>query len=370
MQRSAPARTWVCLLVALAGCNGGEGGAATGPNGQPSGRAAEPTPAVAPSNSAIAAAGSGVGTAQSSTGAIATSAPAGAAPAPPVRLAVVGDIALNYSIADDLEALSEGKAPKGVDTGFPFGGVADRLRAADLAIGNLECVLSTKGKVSTWHKPFRGPLAGADAILAAGIDLVSVANNHSWDFGADGFFDMLQSLDAKKLGVIGRGYRQGLPHEPEKATIRDVRGTRVGFLGHYLAEDADIARDVAEAATKADIVVAFFHWGREKQAEVTPQQRRQARVAIDAGADLVVGSHVHVLQPLEMYRGKLIGYGLGNFVFMGMSHEERFRKGAILEVALTAERIESFELIPTRTDDRGAPRWVAVEDSYLPSEKP
>jgi len=288
--------------------------------------------------------------------------------AAPVRLAFVGDIALNYSIATDLEALQAGSAPKDVEPGFPFATVAKRLRAADLAVGNLECVVSPKGKVDTWHKPFRGPVVGIEAIVASGIDVVSVANNHSWDYGSEGFFDMLKNLDDKKLAVIGRGFRQKLPHEPQRATVREVRGTRIGFLGHYLAEDGDVARDVAAAAKEADVVVVYFHWGREKQSDVTPEQRRQARAAIDAGADLVVGTHVHVLQPTEMYRGKLIAYGLGNFVFMGMNHEERFRRGAILEVAMIRDELVSFELVPTRVDDRGAPQPVIPESSYLPTK--
>jgi poly-gamma-glutamate synthesis protein (capsule biosynthesis protein) len=295
--------------------------------------------------------------------------PAGPSEGPaPVRLSFVGDIALNYSIGDDIESLAAGHPPKGVEAGFPFDGVAERLRGADIAVGNLECVLSTKGTVDTWHKPFRGPVAGIDSMLGAGIDVVSVANNHSWDFGADGFSDMLHHLDEKKLAVIGRGYRQKSPHEPEKALVRDVRGTKVAFLGFYLESDADLARDVAAASKEADVVVAYFHWGKEKQSDATPEQRQQARTAIDAGADLVVGSHVHVLQPTEMYRGKLIAYGLGNFVFMGMNHEERFRRGAILEVALDRDHILSFELLPTRIDDRGAPRLVVPESSYLPGK--
>ncbi len=286
-----------------------------------------------------------------------------------MRLAFVGDIALNYSIAKDLAALAEGKAPKDMEAGFPFAGVAGRLSAADIAVGNLECVLSEKGRVDTWHKPFRGPVSGIDVILRAGVDIVSVANNHSWDYGAEGFFDMLKNLDEKKLGVIGRGFRQKLPHEPEVALVREVRGTRVGFLGFYLEDDKDIARDVAAASKEADVVVAYFHWGKEKQSDASPEQRRQARVAIDAGADLVVGSHVHVLQPTEMYEGKLIAYGLGNFVFMGMNNEERFRRGAILEVAMARDRVVSFEMVPTRVDDKGAPRLVAPESSYLPASK-
>lgn len=294
--------------------------------------------------------------------------PSGAprAEALPIKLAFVGDVALNYSIATDVEALAAGKARPGLAAGFPFDGVAERLRAADLAAANLECVLSEKGEVSTWHKPFRCPLAGADAILAAGVDVVSVANNHSWDYGREGFFDMLKNLEAKRLPATGKGFRHEAPHEPERPVIFDVRGAKVGFLGYYFARDEELARDVRAARGEADVVIAFFHWGREKQSDVTPEQRRQARAAIDAGASLVVGSHVHVLQPTEVYRGRLIAYGLGNFVFMGMNHEERFRRGAILEVALTKDRLVSFELVPTRIDDKGAPRLVVPEPSYLP----
>ncbi len=286
----------------------------------------------------------------------------------PVRLAFVGDVALNYSIAKELEAIARGKGSSDIEPGFPFAGVAARLKAADLAVANLECVISTKGKVDTWHKPFRGPLSGIDAILASGIDVVSVANNHSFDFGQEGFDDMLQRLDEKKLPVIGRGYRQKTKHEPEHPTIRDVRGTKIGLLGFYLADDSELSRDIGAARKEADLLVVYFHWGKEKQSDATPEQQRQAHVAIDAGADLVVGSHVHVLQPTEVYKSKLIAYGLGNFVFMGMNNEERFRRGAILEVALTKERLVSFEMVPTRVDDHGAPRIVVPESSYLPSK--
>ena len=338
-------------------------GACGHPAETPSGAATCPTVAATP---AVAA----PSTAVSATAMEAVSA-APAAPAPsPVQLAFVGDVALNYSIAKDIEALSAGKAKDGLDDGFPFGGVRDRLKKADLAVANLECVASTKGDVDTWHKPFRAPLAGIDVVLASGIDVVTVANNHSFDFGQEGFFDMLKHLDDKKLAVIGRGYRQKTPHEPERALVREVRGVPVALLGLYLATDAEIARDVGAARAKDRVVVVYFHWGKEKQSDATPEQQRQAHVAIDAGADLVVGSHVHVLQPTEMYKGKLIAYGLGNFVFMGMNTEERFRRGAILEVTMGAQgNVLSYELVPTRIDDRGAPRIVVPESSYLPGDK-
>ncbi len=328
--------------------------------------ASPPGSTPAPVRPASSAAASGSGEALPAP---AASGAGTATPTAPIRLAFVGDIGLNYSVAKDIEAIASGETPRdGVDKGFPFGGVQERLRAADIAVGNLECVASVKGKLDTWHKPFRAPVAGIDTVLAAGIDLVSVANNHSFDFGEEGFTDMLKNLDEKKLAAVGRGYRQKMPHQPERAVVREVRGTRVGFLGFYLAEDGDITRDVAAARKEADLVIVYFHWGKEKQSDATPEQRRQARAAIDAGADVVVGSHVHVLQPTEMYQGKLIAYGLGNFVFMGMNHEERFRRGAILEVGLTRDRLVSFEMVPTRVDDRGAPRLVVPESSYLPGK--
>lgn len=283
-----------------------------------------------------------------------------------MRLAFVGDVALNYSIATDMEALAAGKPRKGLAADFPFTHVAERLRAADLAVGNLECVLSTKGELSTWHKPFRCPLVGVSVMKGAGLDLVSVANNHSFDFGREGFFDMLKNLDEGGLGSFGRGFRVEAPHEPEEPVVRTVRGVRVGVLGYYFADDRKLAREVTAARARADLVVVYVHWGSEKVSDPTEEQRRQARVAIDAGADLVVGSHVHVLQPTEVYRGKLVAYGLGNFVFMGMTHEERFRRGAVLEVTLSRERLEAFELVPTRIDDHGAPHVLAPPHSYLP----
>ncbi|MFO0593133.1 MAG: CapA family protein [Polyangiaceae bacterium] len=348
---------WLATLALLAGCGH--------PAETPSGVATCPTVAASPSASATATA------AVSATATVAVSATATVAPAPPpIQLAFVGDVALNYGIAKDIEAISAGKAPAGVDDGFPFGGVRDRLKKADLAVANLECVASTKGDVDTWHKPFRAPLAGIDIVLASGIDVVTVANNHSFDFGEAGFFDMLKNLDAKKLPVIGRGYRQKAPHVPETPLVVQVRETQVGLLGLYLATDDEIARDVKAAKAKAGVVVVYFHWGKEKQSDATPEQRRQARAAIDAGADLIVGSHVHVLQPTEMYKGRLIAYGLGNFVFMGMNTEERFRRGAILEVTLGASGdVVSYEMVPTRIDDRGAPRIVVPESSYLPGDK-
>jgi poly-gamma-glutamate capsule biosynthesis protein CapA/YwtB (metallophosphatase superfamily) len=355
----------LAVALTLAACEGREVARGVGVA-----RTDTPTPSGAASGASAPRAAEAPPSAAASASAPTSTASAQAAPratdAGLVRLAFVGDIALNYSIATTMEALARGERRPGIEPDFPFTHVVERLRAADLAIGNLECVLSTRGELSTWHKPFRCPLSSVAVMKGAGLDLVSVANNHSFDFGREGFFDMLKNLDDGGLGSFGRGFRVEAPHEAELPAVRTVRGARVGVLGYYFADDRKLAREVAAARERCELVIVYFHWGSEKVSDATVEQRRQARVAIDAGADLVVGSHVHVLQPTELYRGKLIAYGLGNFVFMGMTHEERFRRGAVLEVTLSRERLESFELVPTRIDDRGAPHVLSPPRSYLP----
>jgi poly-gamma-glutamate synthesis protein (capsule biosynthesis protein) len=105
-------------------------------------------------------------------------------------------------------------------------------------------------------------------------------------------------------------------------------------------------------------VVVFNHWGHEGQTSPLGVQQSFGRALVDAGADLVVGAHAHVLQPEEWYRGKLLFYGLGNFVFAGMGFDEAHRVGGLLEVDLSRRGVVARRLYRTRLDDTGAPRWL------------
>jgi hypothetical protein len=273
----------------------------------------------------------------------------------PVRVAFTGDLCMSLNVGSYLDKQKEGAAvPPTVGEGYPFTHIGERLKGADLLVGNLECVLSLQGKISTDHNPFRCAMSSGEVLLAAGFDLVSVANNHAMDFGDRGFRDMLVHLDAAKLPHFGKETFTRAPQEP---VVREIRGIKIGLLAYYWPPEKPL-RDVTAARPKADVLFVFMHWGKEDQPEPMEMQRKLARDFIDAGVDVVVGTHAHVLQPTDWYKGKFIAYGLGNTVFSGMMHTELHRVGAVLEVDLLPGKIVAHRVIRTRLEADGAPRWL------------
>ena len=273
---------------------------------------------------------------------------------PVVHLAFAGDLAMALDIGKNIESLAAGSGT--VEPGYPFAGVAERIAAADLAIGNLECVVSPLGT----PKPsapvtFRAPELSFEAIQHAGFDVVSVANNHVLDYGPEALDDMVARLDRAGLPHIGVGRRSV---DPEVPLIREIHGVKIGFFGFFDVNVEKACRDVARARSSVDLIVVFNHWGVEAQTSPLGAQQTFGRALVDAGAALVVGAHAHVLQPEEWYRGRLIFYGLGNFVFAGMGFDEPHRVGGLLEVDLRRRGVVARRLYRTRLDDTGAPRWL------------
>ncbi len=278
---------------------------------------------------------------------------------PPVRLAFAGDLAMAITVGLNLEAQARGKrSSPGVEPGYPFAAVRERIAAADLAIGNLECVVSPKGTPHSPFNTFRAPPEAIPSILAAGFDVVSIANNHAMDFGDEALADMRARLEREGLPYVGRGTRSNTPEEP---LIREIRGLKVGLYGLYDVPYQVAYAMVRKARPAVDVLIVFNHWGREDHPEPVPYQRRLGHGLIDAGADIVVGTHAHVVQPEEWYRGKLIFYGLGNFVFAGMAYDELHRTGAFLELDLDRTGLVERRVYRVRIDDAGAPRWLDAE---------
>ncbi len=275
---------------------------------------------------------------------------------PVVHLAFAGDLAMALDVGKNLERLAAGIAA--VEPGYPFAGVTGRVAAADLAIGNLECVVSPLGTPKpTAPVTFRAPELVLGVIQRAGFDIVSVANNHVLDYGPEALDDMVARLDRVALPHIGVGRRS---IDAEAPLIREVHGLKIGFFGFFDVAVEKACRDVARARAggSADLIVVFNHWGVEAQTSPLGAQQTFGRALVDAGADLVVGAHAHVLQPEEWYRGRLIYYGLGNFVFAGMGFDERHRVGGLLEVDLGRRGVVARRLYRTRLDDTGAPWWL------------
>jgi capsule synthesis protein PGA_cap len=296
--------------------------------------------------------------------ATATPQPTATPDARPVTIAITGDVMLARSVNDHLLATAAGDP-------FPFTSTGDYLHGFDLTVGNLECVVSTLGRPEPKEFTFEADPRGFARVAAAGFDIVSLANNHSGDFGKDAFLDMLAHLPAHGLQPLGGGANLTAAHTP---VIRRIRSTRVGFLayceigpenfaagpttpGHAWLDPDAMRADLAALRPQVDFVVVFTHWGIEYQTIETDHQREMARLAIDAGADLVVGAHPHVRQPAEMYRGKLIVYSLGNFVFDLMPGYEESR-GNVLALTIQGQQLLDWKLRTAVIGAYGEPAWA------------
>ena len=248
------------------------------------------------------------------------------------------------------------------------------LRQADVVVGNLEGVLSDTGASrKDARKPglytFRMPTSYALTLRDMGFDVMSLANNHSMDFGAQGLASTLAALRANGIAPMG------VPGA-EVATVT-VRRTRVAFLNYsYLPafvrmDDARrITADIGHARASADWVVVSVHGGREgEDASGLPQGdeyfmqeyrgdlARFARMAIDAGASAVLGHGPHVVRPFELYRGKPVFYSLGNFVgYRSLSTQGKLAHSIVAEVRFSPQGdLLGAGIIPLKLDRSGIP---------------
>lgn len=278
---------------------------------------------------------------------------------PTVSLAIVGDIML---------ADAPGKRlAQGHDPFAPFAALLD---AADIRVGNLECVVATRG-VAEPKKPytFRAH-PRVLAVLKRHFDALGLANNHSGDFGPAAFGEMLDLLERDKLPYFGGGRNLAAAHRP---LIVERNGLRIALLGYVeffprsfeadydkpgvaWSEDEQVRLDIATARTQyhADLVIPVMHWGIEQEPSASPRQRQLARVMIDAGADAVIGGHPHVTQDFEQYRGKPIVYSLGNFVFDGFTDDDN-NTGWLLRLELDRDGVRSWRTVIGKIDRYGTP---------------
>jgi poly-gamma-glutamate synthesis protein (capsule biosynthesis protein) len=286
----------------------------------------------------------------------------------PLTLIVVGDMMLGRSIRPSPDTLA---------------GVTSEIRAANLALGNFEGVLAPPGgdpaKLSSNDpgKPYKLVMDRKVPVLLqeAGFDLVSLANNHALDLNPRGLVDTVQSLQDADIQVFGLSHHPGLPTEP---LIIDKLGYRLAFLAFTmiptpsqpksgpvpaLYDPISSATKVAEARQSADVVVVLLHGGVEYQRQASQAQEKAARNLAQAGADLVLGQHPHVIQGTEIityhslaekYRTSFIAYSLGNFVFDQFKDNTRF--GMALRIYLDSQGLRAVQALPLQAGSQ--PRWL------------
>lgn len=197
-----------------------------------------------------------------------------------------------------------------------FRNVKSILEADDLSIINMEGTLTTSEQREDKLYAFKGDPEYVDILTEGSIEAANLANNHSHDYGEQSYTDTKETLE--KAGIATFGY--------DETRVLDIKGVKVGLIGIYeLADHLERKQqllDHIESVKKeeAQIIIVVFHWGNEKETSPDSNQTTLGRLAIDHGADLVVGHHSHVLQPIEEYKGKYIAYSLGNFCFGGNSN--------------------------------------------------
>jgi poly-gamma-glutamate capsule biosynthesis protein CapA/YwtB (metallophosphatase superfamily) len=268
------------------------------------------------------------------------------------------------------------------DPDYLYSEVKPFIAGADIAVGTLNATIGDlpphTGCVSTYV--LVGGSQNADALARAGFDVMSVATNHIKNCGISNcgdqaFFDTLMNLHRVGISPVGAGENHAQAMQP---VVIEANGVRFGIvsLGHieplaFAGEDTpgiavlneqNIRAAIAAARKESDVVIAMPHWGPEDSARPTYIQRDLAEVIVEAGADLVVGNHTHVLQGLQELDGVPVFYGLGNFVFdqtWALDHQQ----GAILEVTFEGQRYAGYELLPTHVDGDGTVHLAGSEEA-------
>lgn len=197
--------------------------------------------------------------------------------------------------------------------GYFFENVKSVFEQDDLTIVNLESVISTSENRADKTFAFKGDPEYTQILTQGSVEAVNLANNHSKDYGMESYEDTIRYLD--EAGIQSFGY--------DRTAIYQARGVKIGLVGIYELADGlerkqqllDNIQSVKEQG--AQLVIVSFHWGTEKENYPDDVQKTLAHAAVDAGADLVLGHHPHVLQGIEEYKGKNIVYSLGNFCFGG-----------------------------------------------------
>ncbi len=267
----------------------------------------------------------------------------------PIKLVLVGDIMLDRGVTYQIEKQD------GNDWKFPFLKIAAEIQTADLAFGNLESQISDKGtKIGSIYS-FRADPKTIEGLKFAGFDVLGLANNHSFDYGRQALSDCMSRLIDAGINPVGAGTE----NQAFAPAIKNIKGTVVAIfvytdqglktwqatkenIGIAMVSQDNLERveaDIILAKKLADIVIVSFHSGQEYQTEPTASQISFGRAFVDAGADVVVYHHSHVIQPEEKYKDGYIFYGLANFIFdQGFSPETM--KGKIVEVMIENKKIK------------------------------
>ncbi len=248
------------------------------------------------------------------------------------------------------------------DPSTAFGPVSEILSAADISMVNLETAVTERGTPEPKEFHFRAPATAYTAAKAAGIDVITMANNHTLDYGRVGLTDTLAAAKAAGMPIVGAGENAAQAYAP---WITEVKGVKIAFLGFsqitelatswaaksdrsglamaWPNQDQAVAA-VKAAKAKADVVVVDMHWGQEYNQCPIADQKTLAKKMADAGADIIIGSHVHVLQGDGWLGHTFVAYGMSNFVWW--LNDAQSNDTGVMRVTLTGTKVTRTEFLP------------------------
>ena len=282
---------------------------------------------------------------------------------PVVRLTFVGDIMLDDGPGKTIAA-----------GGDPLAAFDAQLRRADFSIGNLETPVSSGGTVMERKIIAFRASPTAMRVLKGRFAALSLANNHSGDYGHEAFLDTITHVREAGIIPFGGGHNATAAHAP---LWLERHGLRIAVLayneykprafeagpdwpGVAWSNDSEVLADIAAARRGgADVVIPFMHWGWENEPHPSERQRELAQRMIEAGADAVVGGHPHLTQGADSYKGRPIIWSLGNFVFDGFK-EWPGRHGWLLELELDRRGVRAWRTVVAEMDDAGSTRPVPL----------
>lgn len=254
------------------------------------------------------------------------------------------------------------------DFTYPFLKTHEFLKTADLTIINLESPLTSNCPVINTGMVFCGNQRFIEGLLLAGVDIASLSNNHAGNYGKEGVDETVLVLKQNAIEPVGI----------DSGVYKEVNGVRFAFLGYngvspfldYIntIDKEKVKKDIKTAKQNADVIIVLYHWGAEYSpfpilaSGIAPDDPTDiAHFTIDNGADLVVGNHPHWVQGYEEYKGKMIFYALGNFIFDQMwSYETQI--GVVLKTTFKGKNLESFELFPIKIENYSQPYFLEGED--------
>jgi len=285
-----------------------------------------------------------------------------------VPLIAVGDISYSREV--------ERIVKKQKDINYPFLKIQDYLKSADLVFGNLETPITQGPEIPNFEMIFRSNPGSEQALKQAGFSILSLANNHTPNFGEKGLKDTFNFLNDAGIKYVGAGQNEQEAYQP---VYIENKGIKFAFLAYndtnfvpaYYEASANHAgtafmrinkmtEAVKEAKQRANFVIVSMHAGVEYDRKPNNSQINFAHAAIDAGADLVIGHHPHVVQTLEKYKGKYIFYSLGNFVFDQPQSEET-KDGLAIKVYFAKDRIDKISLLPVVMENLAQPEMANID---------